>query len=192
MKSSPTRGGGSIALDTETAPAPIWVGRLAALRSDLAAVKGKHKAASKLRTSTAQLKAEAKRLSVAIAYCETAGLDPHRARIRLLQLYGGGRRVAVIDLDRTGRSVLQRLNDLRIVVYNAAFDLAFLEAEEISPLETHCAMQAVRLTLGSMKSLREAVHEYLGVDLGICRGRYGVDLEVAKRAVLAALTSSPP
>ena len=144
MKSSPTRGGGSIALDTETAPAPIWVERLAARRSDLAAAKGKHKAASKLRTSTAQLKAEAKRLSVAIAYCETAGLDPHRARIRLLQLYGGGRRVAVIDLDRTGRSVLQRLNDLRIVVYNAAFDLAFLEAEGILPLETHCAMQAVR------------------------------------------------
>jgi DNA polymerase I-like protein with 3'-5' exonuclease and polymerase domains len=154
-----------IALDAETAPAPIWVERLATLQSDLAVVKGKHRAAIKLRTSTAQLKAEMKRLSVAIAYCKTAGLDPHRARIRLLQLYGGGRRVAVIDLDRAGRAVLQRLNDLRLVVYNAAFDLAFLEAEGISPLETHCAMQAVRLTLGSMRSLREAARDYVGVDL---------------------------
>ena len=158
--------GGLIALDTETAPAPIWVERLAALRNDLAAVKGKHKAATKLRTSTAQLKAEAKRLSVAIAYCKTAGLDPHRARIRLLQLYGGGRRVAVIDLDRAGRAVLRRLRTMRVVVYNAMFDLAFLEAASVMPRETHCAMQAVRLTLGSVKSLQDAAREYLGIDLG--------------------------
>jgi ribonuclease D len=84
----------------------------------------------------------------------------------LLQLYGGGRRVAVIDLDRTGRGVLRRLRTLRVVVYNTTFDLAFLEAVGAMPRETHCAMQAVRLTLGSMKSLREAAREYLGIDLG--------------------------
>jgi ribonuclease D len=122
-------------------------------------------AATKLRTPTAQLKAEAKRLSVAIAYYKTAGLDPHRARIRLLQLYGGGRRVAVIDLDRTRRAVLRCLRTLRVVVYNATFDLAFLEAADATPRETHCILQAVRLTLGSTKSLREATREYLGAEL---------------------------
>jgi DNA polymerase-1 len=158
--------GGLIALDTETAPASVWADRLTALQSEIAVVRGKHKTATRLRTPTAHLRKEAKRLSAAIAYCRTAGLDPHRVRIRLLQLCGGGLRVTVIDLDWTGRAVLQRLNDLRIVVYNAAFDLAFLEAVGVLPLETHCAMQAVRLTLGSMRSLREAAREYLDVDLG--------------------------
>jgi DNA polymerase-1 len=72
----------------------------------------------------------------------------------------------VIDLDRTGRAVLRRLRTLRVVVYNATFDLAFLEAAGAMAIETHCAMQAVRLTLGSTKSLREAAREYLGIDLG--------------------------
>jgi DNA polymerase-1 len=157
---------GLIAVDTETAPGAVWSERLVALRRELADARGKYRAAARLRTQVARLRAEVKRLSVAIAYCKTAGLDPHRARIRLLQLYSGGRRVAVVDLDRAGRAVLQRLNDLRVVVYNAAFDLAFLEAEDVSPLKTLCAMQAVRLTLGSTRTLREAAREYLDVDLG--------------------------
>ncbi len=48
------------------------------------------------------LEAEKKLLEVRVKYADSAALDPHRSRIRLVQLYGGGRRVAVIDLFRIG------------------------------------------------------------------------------------------
>ena len=109
---------------------------------------------------------EAKRLKAAIAYAASAGLDPHRARVRLMQLYGGGRRVAVIDLDRVGTGILRRLEDLRIVAHNAAFELSFLQRAGVEPEETHCTMQACRLTLGEGRSsLKDAAAAYLGLEL---------------------------
>ena len=57
-------------------------------------------------TEIATLAAASKRLAVEIRYAQGAGLDPHRARIRLLQVYDGGDCALVIDLDHTGADVL--------------------------------------------------------------------------------------
>jgi DNA polymerase-1 len=157
-------GDGPVAVDLETAPLQPEVDRLAALRNEHAAVRGRLKAAKKLGAPDGRLKPEAKRLQAAIAYAETAALDPHRARIRLAQLYGGGRRVVVIDLDRTGKDVLRRLDGARIVAHNAAFELSFLFKAGVEPGETHCTMQACQLTLGA-SSIKDAAAAYLGVEL---------------------------
>ena len=143
--------GGAVAVDIETAPIPEEVARLDTLRRRLAVAKGEHAAWNKTGAPTSQIaakKAEITALAAQAAYADRAALDPHRARIRLLQLYGGGRRVAVIDLFRTGGGILQRLNDMVLVAHNAAFELSFLEHHGITPAEMHCTMQACRLTLG--------------------------------------------
>ena len=157
---------GMVALDFETAPSPDEVERLATLRVQLAETKGRLKAAVKLKQPLDVLQAEIKRLNAAIDYAEGAGLDPHRARIRLLQLYGGGTHVAVIDIDRTGPCVLQRLNDMRVVAHNAVFELSFLEKAGVTPREMHCTAQTTRLLAGRNKpSLEYAAQEFLGIKI---------------------------
>jgi DNA polymerase I len=107
-----------------------------------------------------------KTLKARIGHAEAAGLDPHRSRIRLLQVYGGGRRVAVIDLDRTGPGVLHKLNAVNVVAHNAAFEMAHLDRAGVGLGEVHCTMQAARLTLGEhAMSLEAAVESHLGVKL---------------------------
>jgi DNA polymerase-1 len=158
--------GGRVAIDIETAPIQSEVDRLAKLRMERAVAAGRLKAEIKLKRPAGPLKDEVKRLHAAIDNAASAGLDPHRARIRLLQLYGGGSHVAVIDLDRAGPSVLHRLEDMRVVAHNAAFELAFLEKAGVTPLETHCTMQTSRLLTGKRRpSLEFAAKEFLGVEL---------------------------
>ena len=156
----------TVAIDIETAPIQSEVDRLAKLRLERAAAAGRLRAETKLKHPTGALKDEIKRLKAAINNAASAGLDPHRARIRLLQLYGGGTHVAVIDLDRTGPGVLRRLKDMRIVAHNAAFELAFLEKAGVTPLETHCTLQTCRLLTGERRpKLEFAAKEFLGVEL---------------------------
>ena len=119
-----------VAIDIETAPNKTEVDRLAELMRAKAEMAGQLKAARKLKAPAAEIAALAaaqKRLAVEIKYAKTAGLDPHRARIRLLQVYAGGDRVLVIDLDRTGAGVLDLLDGVNVIAHNAAFELAFLE-----------------------------------------------------------------
>ena len=143
--------GGLVAIDIETAPRPAEAARLRQLRDATAECKGTLAGLLKAKADPARI-AEQKDLlrkaQAALEYAGKAGLDPHRADIRLLQLYGGGRRVAVIDLFRTGPAILQRLNDCRVVVHNAGFDLGFLAMHGVEPAEVHCTLQACRLTLG--------------------------------------------
>ena len=161
--------GGAVAVDIETAPIPEEVARLDCLRRRLAVAKGEHAAWNKTGAPSSQIaakKAEITALAAQAAYADRAALDPHRARIRLLQLYGGGRRVAVVDLFRTGTAILQRLNDMVLVAHNAAFELSFLEHHGIAPAEMHCTMQACRLTLGERQtSLADAAQTYLDIEL---------------------------
>ena len=93
--------GGLIAIDLETAPRPAEAARLRQLRDATAKCKGTLAGLLKAKADPARI-AEQKDLlrkaQAALNYAGKAGLDPHRADIRLLQLYGGGRRVAVIDL----------------------------------------------------------------------------------------------
>jgi DNA polymerase-1 len=155
-----------VAVDLETAPSASEAARAQSLRLALAAVKGRITAARRLKAPTTELQAEGRRLTVALRHAETAGLDSNRARIRLLQVYGGGDRVAVIDLDRTGVGPLRQLEGRDIIAHNAGFELAFLEAEGVQPGEVHDTLQAVRLTLGEYSTnLKAAAKAHLGIDL---------------------------
>jgi DNA polymerase I len=157
---------GMVAIDFETAPNQSQVVRLAALRIQQAEAKGRRKAATKLNQPLDVLKAEIKRLDAAIDYAEKAGLDPHRSRPRLFQLYGGGTHVAVIDLDCTGLGVLKRLEDMRVVAHNANFELSILEKAGVTPRETHCTQQTSRLLTGvNWPNLKFAAQEFLGIKL---------------------------
>jgi hypothetical protein len=137
--------GGTVAIDIETAPTQSEVDRLAKLRLELAIAVGRLKAEAKLKRPIGPMKDVVKRLDAAIDNAASAALDPHRARIRLLQLYGGGSHAAVIDIDRTGPGVFGRLEEMRVVAHNAAFELAFLEKSGVTPLETHCTVQTSTL-----------------------------------------------
>ena len=106
--------GGLVAIDLETAPRPAEAARLRQLRDATAKCKGTLAGLLKAKADPdriAEQKDLLRKAQAALDYAGKAGLDPHRADIRLLQLYGGGRRVAVIDLFRTGPAILQRLND---------------------------------------------------------------------------------
>ena len=87
-----------VGLDIETTATPEEAARLQALELRQATLKGELKAAKKAKAPASELAAivaEQKLLKAQIKYAHTAALDPHRARIRLVQVYGGGRRVAV-------------------------------------------------------------------------------------------------
>jgi DNA polymerase I-like protein with 3'-5' exonuclease and polymerase domains len=158
--------GGTVAIDIETAPIQSEVDRLAQLRRERAVASGRLKAEVKLKRPVGALKNEIKRINAAIDNATGAGLDPHRSRIRLLQLYGGGTHATVIDIDRTGPGILRRLEDMRVVAHNAAFELAFLEKAGVTPLETHCTLQTCRLVTGKPQpNLEFAAKEFLGVEL---------------------------
>jgi DNA polymerase-1 len=162
--------GRPIAIDIETTPCESEVSRVAALRVERASAVGKLKAARRVKAPRAEIEALAvavKTLNARIKHAEAAGLDPHRSHIRLLQVYGGGDRVAVIDLFRTGPDVLRKLDGVGVVAHNAAFELAHLEHAGVALGEVHCTMQAVRLTLGEQAMcLADAAEAYLGVTLG--------------------------
>ena len=58
-----------------------------------------------------------------------AGLDPHRSRIRLVQLYGGGDRCLVLDTDLVSIDVLRPVLQRRtMVIHNAGFELRYFAA----------------------------------------------------------------
>ena len=157
-----------VAIDIETAPNKTELDSLAELKRAKAEMAGQLKAARKLkaRAGIAAHAAAQKRLAVEIKYAQAAGLDPHRARIRLLQVYDGGDRAIVIDLDRTGACILDLLGGTCVIAHNIAFELAFLEHAGVALGELHCTLQAVRLRLGEhATSLAEAAHAYLNVDL---------------------------
>jgi DNA polymerase-1 len=157
---------GHVALDIETAPTAAEADRLQTLLIELAAVKGRLKAAVKARAPAFELQAVAKLLEARVRYARSAALDPRRSRIRLIQLYGGGRRIAVIDLFRAGEQVLKLLNGVDVLIHNAAFEIAHLEARGVELGEVHCTMQAARLTLGERAMrLEDAVAAYLNLEL---------------------------
>jgi DNA (cytosine-5)-methyltransferase 1 len=160
---------GWLAIDTETAPNKTELDRLADLMRAKAEMAGQLKAARKLKAPAAEiatLAATGKRLTAEIKHAKTAGLDPRRARIRLLQVYDGGKNVLVIDLDRTGAGVLDLLDGAYVIAHNVAFDLAFLEAAGVAVGGMQCTMQAVRLMLGEhAMGLAAAAQAYLNLDL---------------------------
>jgi hypothetical protein len=109
--------GKPIAVDLETCPVPSERERLEALLEERKTVNAAaiafRKAAKKagapqteIDAVTAEANAKLKVLGHKIDYCASAGLDPHRAEIRTLQVYGGKARAAIVDVAKTGAEVL--------------------------------------------------------------------------------------
>jgi hypothetical protein len=158
-----------IGLDIETAAHSVEQARLKALTLSLAAAKGKLSALRRVKASAADIKTaaqEAKALDACRKMAGQAALDPCRSSIRLMQIYGGGNKVYVIDIARAGRGALRLLDGLNVVAHNAQFELKHLEHAGVELGEIHCTMQAARLLLGEQRmKLADAVADYLGVVL---------------------------
>jgi DNA polymerase-1 len=100
---------------------------------------------------------------------ETAGLDPHRSHIRLLQLYAGGKRCLVFDTDLLPISLLDPLlTGCTLITHNAGFDFRFLQLAgyDVERVRFEDTMQAAGLLLGAgNRSLDNVLHEMLGIEL---------------------------
>ena len=173
-------GEGRIAVDLETTPLPRERERRAELSRRAAEAKGKVRACAERRAAArrgaagaveataalATAKAELAALQSAEDHAERAGLDPHRSTARLCALYGGGTRVAVIDLHKVDWAVLAPVWERPIVMHNAAFDLGYLAQRGIEPAGVDCTLQAVRLLNGpNATSLETAAATYFGLAL---------------------------
>jgi DNA polymerase-1 len=97
----------------------------------------------------------------------TAGLDPHRSAVRLAQLYGGGEVCLVLDTKLVPLQALAPvLGRRKMVIHNAAFELAFLNHAAIAVDSFECTMQAAGLMLGTRRrSLDDAALHYLHIEL---------------------------
>jgi DNA polymerase I len=161
--------GRPIGLDIETAASPAEMTRLKALTLSFAAAKGKLAGLRKAKASPPDIKTAAKDAKTIDAGRKMAGqaaLDPHRSSIRLVQLYGGGDKVYVVDIARTGQGALRLLNGLTVVAHNAQFELTHLEHTGVELDRIHCTLQAARLLLGERRmKLADAAADYLGVAL---------------------------
>ncbi len=166
-------GEGLIAVDFETTALPRERERLRDLSRRVAEAKGRAKACAERRAAArrgaaelAIAKAELAALQSAEDHAGRAGLDPHRSTARLCTLYGGGARVAVIDLHKVDWTVLAPVWERPIVMHNAAFDLGYLAQRGIEPVGVDCTLQAVRLLNGPhATSLETAAASYFGLAL---------------------------
>jgi DNA polymerase I-like protein with 3'-5' exonuclease and polymerase domains len=101
------------------------------------------------------------------SFKSTAGLDPHRSTIRLVQLYGGGQRCLVLDTHLVPLDAIAEVfNAHTLVIHNAGFELRFLSAAGIEVAHFEDTMQAAGLLLGvHRRSLEEATSNYLGIEV---------------------------
>jgi len=101
------------------------------------------------------------------AFDSTAGLDPQRSRIRTAQLYGGGRRVVVLDTDRVPLDLLAPVLQRRTaIIHNAVFELRHLAANGIAVPRFEDTLQAAGVLLGVYRrGLDDAALAYLGIEL---------------------------
>lgn len=169
--------GKAVAIDLETAPTRAERERLAALTAERAAVndlaiayrKMEKKAGTpqtEIDAFTTKTNAKLKVLDSKIEYAEFAGLDPHRAKIRLAQFYGGGARAAVVDVFKAGAKVLGLLQGVSAVIHGSPFDLAFLQHRGVTLGRVHDTQQAAKLMVGASQcSLAAAVKHYCKVEL---------------------------
>jgi DNA polymerase I len=162
-------GGRPVGLDIETAAHPAEQARLKELTLSVAAARGRLAALKMAKASPAEIKIAAKEVKETEArrkMAEQAALDPHRSSMRLMQLYGGGAKVYVVDIARAGHDTLKLLDGLNVVAHNAQFELKHLEHAGVELGEIHCTLQAARLLLGGQRvSLADAAADYLDVVL---------------------------
>jgi ribonuclease D len=96
-----------------------------------------------------------------------AALDPHRSRIRLLQLYGGGKRCMVLDASQVPIGAIGgAFRSCTLVIHNAGFELLFLKQAGIELSRFEDTMQAAGLLLGvHRRSLEDTASAYLGIEV---------------------------
>jgi DNA polymerase-1 len=120
-----------------------------------------------------------------------AALDPHRSRIRLVQLYGGGRRCLVLDTNQVPLEALApALRRRTLVFHNAGYELRFFAAAGIDVPHFEDTMQAAGLLLGAHhRSLDDAALTYLGIELpkGLQRSDWSAPELSPGQAAYAAL-----
>ena len=112
--------------------------------------------------------------SVAARQAEPSGtgLDPHRATIATLQLYGGGERCFVFRGPALTYLIHSRwLREQHLVAHNAAFEIAFLRRHSTPPsgikarYMVECTMQAAGLLHGTRRrSLAATCQNVLGIE----------------------------
>ena len=95
-----------------------------------------------------------------------AALDPHRSEIRLVQLYGGGQRVAVFDVRSLSWAVLAPVWEHPLVAHNARLRAEVPRCRGIKP-RLQCTEQAVKLLSGvpegGIWALADACQTHLGI-----------------------------
>ena len=166
-------GDGRIAVDFETTPLPSERARLADIARRVAAAKGKVQAYAGRRwrvRDAGRARASPRR---SLRHCGAPRTTPGAPvsirsvrRCGCATLYGGGARVAVIDLHKVDWAVLAPIWERPIVMHNAAFDLGYLAQRGIEPLGVDCTMQAVRLLNGpNATALETAAASYFGLAL---------------------------
>jgi DNA polymerase I-like protein with 3'-5' exonuclease and polymerase domains len=97
---------------------------------------------------------------------ETTGLDPRHDRPRLLSLADQSGKILVIDLFEVGGlpNLREVLASLQVVAHNAIFDLSFLRVAGIN-LTGDCTMIAAHVLTGQPLSLKDAVKQFLQIDI---------------------------
>ncbi len=94
------------------------------------------------------------------------GLDPHRAKVRLIQVFAGGGFCAVFDMLTVPWSVLSPLWGRQLIIHNHMFELGFFMAAGVTAPNTECTMQAAGLMLGvGKRGLRAVAGVYLDWDI---------------------------
>jgi DNA polymerase-1 len=95
---------------------------------------------------------------------DAIGLDPLRSEPRTVQVFDPDARVAyVFDLRSVPIDSLAGLWERRLVIHNAAFELAALAAIGIRPANVFDSMQLVGLHLGCARGVRKLEHATLQV-----------------------------
>jgi DNA polymerase I len=86
---------------------------------------------------------------------DDTGLDPRKARPRLVQVYDGTDTIYIFDLHRVSLEDLADLWSRRLWAHNAGFELAMFGGQGVTLPDTHDVMQLAGLILGCAPGSRK-------------------------------------
>ena len=111
-----------------------------------------------------------------------AGLDPHKAIIRTVQIYPGGGECFVFDVGTRGLSVLAPLWERPMVAHNAVFELKFLLQVGANLTRVDCTKLQANALHGTLPSLKDLSAAVLGwkMDKALQLSDFGGELSQAQ------------
>ena len=97
---------------------------------------------------------------------QKAGLDPHKATIRLVQI-ADQTKVLVFDLLHIPAAILSPAMDRKLIAHNAGFEYRFLYQAGLVPVKLHCSLLMARLATGKPQGLglAECSKNALGIEV---------------------------